>query len=99
MIAPIHARLENWSVITNATPYTAPEAIKAQLHGNVYGHERFDDGDEVTTSSLTSLSYAKRTALTQNTHYTLGEPDAKFVAWLAENGKRIEDYEFGEEAK
>jgi hypothetical protein len=94
------ARLENWSVISTGDAYTPPELRKIRLHGNVYGREGFEDGASVYTSSLTSLSYAKRTATTRSgTHYTLGEPDAKFVAWLAENGKRIEDYEFGEEAK
>jgi hypothetical protein len=89
------ARLENWSVIAFGGPYTPPELMRIQLHGQVYDHDRFANGTEVTTSSLEAFDYGKRTALTQNTLYALGEPDPKFDAWLAEQGKAIHDYDFG----
>lgn len=41
------------------------------LHGNVYGHPRFHDGDEVTTSEVVELLEDIGVAKTRNTVYVL----------------------------
>jgi hypothetical protein len=45
-------KLENWSVATLGTPYTAPELILSALIGNIYGHHTFKDGLNITTSAI-----------------------------------------------
>jgi hypothetical protein len=45
--------LKNWSLIVRyKDPYSPPEEWTTCLHGNVYEHPRFDDGKEITTSSI-----------------------------------------------
>lgn len=86
-------RLENWSVITRTVnPFQAPELGFAALHGNVYDNPNFDDGDEVDTSVIKSIDLDKKVAQTRNTLYELGEPDAKWLEWLKENGYDLRQY-------
>jgi hypothetical protein len=41
--------LKHWSLVF--PPYQAPE-LGVKLHGHVYGHPHFDDGESVTTSTV-----------------------------------------------
>lgn len=54
-------RLENWSVVVQPTanPYMAPEQLKSCLHGKIYGHSRFEDGSNVTTSEIIGINKDK----------------------------------------
>lgn len=86
-------KLEEWSLSQdNSNPYQAPELRAVRLHGKVYGHERFEDGDPVTTSRVHNLDMKNRIAKTNNTTYELGEPSVEYVEWLESNGKNLEDY-------
>ena len=70
-------RLENWAVIAVPdSPYQAPELWRQRLHGNVYGHPRFGNGTEVTTSPITSKK--GENILTRNTEYELGIIDTEY---------------------
>ena len=71
-------KLESWSVIAGeVSPYTAPELIRPKLHGKVYGHPRFTDGDEVTTSPF--LRAEGEVIITASgTRYELGEVDPQY---------------------
>jgi hypothetical protein len=90
------ARIENWSIIGyGLDPYKAPEQAVIVLAGLVYGHPNFKEGHEVATSPLTMISVRNKVAVTVNTTYELGEPSPEFIAWLSENGLRIEQYELG----
>ena len=68
--------LEDWVHRTNATPYTAPEAVCEWMTGVVFGHPYHEDGAKVTTSALTSghrSQLAKGCKVTTiNTLYKLG---------------------------
>lgn len=44
--------LQDWAVVSSATPYTAPECITQSLRGKVYGHTKFTDGESVITSYI-----------------------------------------------
>lgn len=48
-------RLKNWSVFAKGGNFQAPELHSFHLQGNVYGHPKFNDGDPVNTSSITSI--------------------------------------------
>jgi len=72
-------RLENWFVIGTGDAYTAPEAQGRVLVGIVYGHPKHDDGKQIRTSRLQTLDLKTRVAVTRNTTYTLGMPDADYA--------------------
>jgi len=70
-------RLENWSVGSNASSYTAPELVSLRLHGNVYGHPRFDEGEEVTTSAIDKID-GDVVVTRSGSRYELGEVDPEY---------------------
>ncbi len=86
-------KLENWSIVRDeSNPFLAPELRNVVLQGEVYGHKNFEDGVNVSTSSLEEINVESRIAQTRNTTYELGEPSIIFLNWLEENGHRLEDY-------
>ena len=91
--------IENWSVIDGQRnqEFIAPECRLYKLHGNVYGHPGFNDGDPVNTGILIAVNIPDKTASTTNTKYRLGEPDPQFVEFLKERHKSINDL-FSKEA-
>ena len=49
-------KLENWSVVHGPSdPYQPPELWVKRLHGKIYGHPRFDDGKDVTSSRIVGI--------------------------------------------
>ena len=48
-------RMENWSIVQlGVDPYQPPEVQPQGLNGNVFGHPRFPDGEQVTTTAIVS---------------------------------------------
>jgi hypothetical protein len=71
-------RLESWSMIAAlADPYKAPEQATMRLAGLVYGHPRFADGDQVTTSSIESRE-GEIVITASGTRYELGAVLAEY---------------------
>ena len=67
--------MKNWVLITNNEGgYRAPELVVEQLTGNVYGHPRFEDGHEVTTTRIEMWLPHCEIAITRNTTYQLIDP-------------------------
>ena len=81
------ARLENWCVVGDSSPYTAPEAVVQKLQGEVYDHPCFIDGEPITSSALTFLKGG--IAKTHNTRYRLGLPEPKYTAWCIMHGYNV----------
>ena len=76
-------RLENWSLVcANPDPYQPPEAQVQSMHGNVYGHARFQDGDEITTTPIKRINVVDASLLvhTRNSVYELGSVDPQYEA-------------------
>ena len=46
--------LKNWSVITKQNPFL--EYTHYYLQGHVYGHPRFNNGEDVTTSRIMEIN-------------------------------------------
>jgi hypothetical protein len=69
--------LKNWAVCMRGNEWLAPELWTSYLHGNVYGHSRFNDGDPVSTSSIVGVKDGDgcKIVSTKNTDYVLYEPD------------------------
>lgn len=86
-------RIENWAIVNIPnSPYQAPELVKPQLTGDIFGHPKHIDGKKVTTSIVVSLDISNKICETENTSYVLGAPSAEFIEWLAENNKTLDDY-------
>ena len=58
-------KLEQWFISTVPNGET--------LIGYVYGHEKFEDGKPIRTSTLRVINFEINIAHTQNTTYILGE--------------------------
>lgn len=69
--------LKNWSVCQRGNEWMAPELWTNYLHGNVYGHPRFEDGDPVSTSSIVDIKDGDgyKIVSTRNTDYVLRESE------------------------
>ncbi len=79
-------RVENWSVRTNAGPYTAPEAITSYLSGEVYGHPgRHHDGKAIDTSRIVAAE-GRVVTTRSGSKYTLGEIHPEYLNYLTGEG-------------
>lgn len=82
--------LRNWSVVIaeEFDPYKAPELYAARLHGNVYGHHKFVDGAEITTSRVVGVT--ENAVLTNSgSTYELGEVNPEYEKLFPDARKRI----------
>lgn len=62
-------RLEDWRILPDYL-----ESGHIVLDGRVFGHPRFGDGTEVTTSPVVSVDFeAKRAVTRSGSNYTLGQ--------------------------
>lgn len=68
-------RIENWSIVEIADPYTAPEARSCALAGEIYGHPHFPDGKNIRTSRIIGVSKEKEIVKCSSRDYVLGEID------------------------
>lgn len=76
-------RIENWSVaFGRGDKYLPPELEPVCLHGKVFGHPRFTDGEEITTSPIVGYDKEAGIVVCKSRQYRLGaiNPDyeAKF---------------------
>jgi hypothetical protein len=79
------AKMKNWAIVgAQLNPYQAPELQTKQLRGQVFGHERFEDGECVTTSTI--IKREGNEIVTKNTTYWLGEVCPDYRAWCDEHG-------------
>ena len=72
-------RFYNWSVIANATPYTAPEAITYHLCGT-----RFGESLPVTTTAIVS-SNGREVTTQSGSVYLLGSIDPSYIKFMHDN--------------
>ncbi len=79
----MEVRIENWELVAAPeNPYQAPEIWPLRLQGEVYGHDRFEDGESITTSRIVHAE--GKFVRTNNNEYILGEPSEKYAAWYKE---------------
>lgn len=87
-------RLERWSTTTypGSSPYDPPECTLS-FHGLAYGHPRFAEGQEITTSPIrlvvTQGLFGTVVRTGSGSEYTLGEPDPAFVRKCREKGWHV----------
>lgn len=92
-----YAKMKKWAIVNAPlSPYQAPELQTKRLQGDVFEHERFTDGESVTTSTILSILHEVETwgrgagtlVVTENTTYWLdaGDMCSGYQAWCDENG-------------
>lgn len=79
--------LENWIILSVDTdPFAAPETRTTSLHGEVFGHPGFREGQTITTSAIVGKTAKDEIRTRSGSVYTLGQvrteyeekyPDAK----------------------
>ena len=75
--------INNWSVISPCSEYTAPELIYTTLYGKVYNHNKFNDGTTISTSKIVILDLDRKFVKTYSgTWYRLLSPNKKWIQWL-----------------
>lgn len=70
-------KLENWSVITAADPYMAPEMMSLHLQGNVFNDSRREDNTNVVTSKVIGQRNG-RVVTNSGSEYELGGVDPNY---------------------
>lgn len=66
-------RLENWHVVASNDPDASPECQARKLTGEVFGHPRFEDGTQISTSRIEKID-GNRVTTKSGSVYTLGAP-------------------------
>lgn len=69
--------IQNWSLVFS-NPYNAPEIQTPSLHGKVFGHPKFEDGSNVTTSAVVGITEDGKIKTYSGSEYELGEVDPKY---------------------
>lgn len=72
--------LEDWSIIYDENEkYTAPELIHFILHGRVYNHPKFNDGEWVQTSYICGFDTKTKAIITRSgSKYLLGQVNNEY---------------------
>lgn len=76
------AILENWFILTDVK---SARLAKCRLHGEVYSHHAYLDGQEITTSDVV-VTDGNLISTRSLSAYTLGKPDQGFADQLQNLG-------------
>ena len=78
--------MENWDLKPASTnPYLAPEQAGLVIHGAVYGHPNYEDGQVIYTSQVLDADGLHVHCTSRC--YLLGKVAPEYVAWLEGKGK------------
>ncbi len=80
-------RLENWCTRVS-NPYQAPELQSLCLHGEVYNHPSYNEGEPIGTSNIVKVD-GNRITTKSGSVYVLGEPAKEFVEYCKEIGCHV----------
>jgi len=88
-------QLKNWAVVyKDWDGYTAPEAMKLYLSGEVYGRppresdgKEFPDGKRVWTSSVKEVNGRLITTRSGSVYELVGDPEPGYLEFLKEIGR------------
>ena len=85
------ARIIDWSVVGQRTPYQAPETMTAHLQGYVYNHPDSDipNGDFVITSEMVDSSGLTVTT-DSGTKYILGIINEEYLKYIKDSGLKYD---------
>jgi hypothetical protein len=73
-------QIEEWKIVDSAMQSTTSDQIGFRLRGNVYGHEKYSDGERITTSRIVRVEGRK--VFCTSRVYLLGKPSSDFMDML-----------------
>jgi len=80
--------LQDWALILDPsyqiTGYEAPETIPYKLTGKCYGHDRFEDGTEITTSVVIEKIDDETYKTASGTIYKVGKKNVNYELFCQE---------------
>jgi len=83
-------RIEDWAVVTPVLdPYAAPETQPHSLSGKVFNHPRFEDGQDITTSSIVGKTTEGEVLTTSGSSYELGRINPQYEKRFPNAKKRF----------
>jgi hypothetical protein len=81
--------LQDWSLqVFPENSYQAPELWPSRLVGKVYGHPKFQDGEQVTTGPIIN-KIDDETYETHNTIYKVGLKDISYQLYLDQYSSEV----------
>lgn len=83
--------LSPWAVVTPADPYLAPECRVPLLSGDAFGHPRFADGHNVTTSPPIGKDSHGNIHTKSGSVYQLGDPATAYAEAFPNARQRLLD--------
>jgi len=79
--------LKRWSIgWIREDPYMAPEMNRTCVYGNIYGSERFNDGELIKTNAIVESKGRIITTESGSQYRLYGRPFKAYVNWMKENG-------------
>jgi hypothetical protein len=86
------AKLENWGIMIKDTSYVCDD-FRYCIYGEVYDHEKYEDGTPIITRVVKLFDSTFSTAQTKDRCYQLGEQSEDFKRYLKERGKELKDFD------
>lgn len=83
--------LSPWAVVTPADPYIAPECRVPLLSGDAFGHPRFPDGKNITTSAVIGKDAQDNVLTKSGSVYQLGDPATAYAEAFPNARQRLLD--------
>ena len=80
--------IENWGIVQETNPYTAPELLRSYLHGNVMNHPNFENGKEITTSAIVGINQ-ELVVTASGSNYALGVPHPDYEKLFPDAKQRV----------
>ncbi len=75
-------KMNDWSIVTGGSPYTAPEVAGLRLVGLIHGHPIKEDGTRCVTSRIKEIDYKSRLIHTESgSIYSLGPVNEQYKTW------------------
>ena len=91
---PTEFTLKKWAIFIYGTPYRPVEMTYPVLIGQIYGHPRYESGEEVTTTRLVEINILKGYAKTRINKYNISQADVDpiFKKWISSQGMTLEQF-------
>lgn len=83
--------LSPWAIISTPDPYLAPELRAPHLSGDAFGHPRFEDGKNITSSRIIGKDASDNIHTKSGSIYQLGDPATAYAEAFPDCRRRLLD--------
>ncbi len=86
--------LKKWYVRYNSEdPYLAPERMMIMVGGEIYDHPDFEDGSNITTSTIKEVHQRYILTHSGSVYKLYGRPRKEYMKFLKDNGITYDGYQ------